>query len=74
MTSTDLAKSSLLAAALNSFVAIVLRLLTFISNAFILRYVSRSEFISFSIQRKLLLHYNNAQHNFISVQIIAFKF
>jgi hypothetical protein len=74
MTSTDLAKSSLLAAALNSFVAIVLRLLTFISNAFILRYVSRSEFISFSIQRKLLFHYNNAQHNFISVQMINYCF
>ena len=39
--SNDLAKSSLMAAALNSLVAIVLRVLTFASNAFILRYVSR---------------------------------
>ena len=39
--SNDLAKSSLMAAALNSLVAIVLRVLTFASNAFILRYISR---------------------------------
>ena len=42
---SDLAKSSLLAAALNSLVAIVLRLLTFVSNAFILRYVSREALV-----------------------------
>jgi hypothetical protein len=53
-----LAKSSLLAAALNSFVAIVLRLLTFISNAFILRYVSRSEFIALSKKRKIIYFYS----------------
>jgi hypothetical protein len=41
MSGTDLAKASLVAAALNSLVAIVLLLLTFVSNAFILRYVSR---------------------------------